>query len=58
MFEFRIVRKNMILFVKNPPDKSQSVSSTNSNDYNMNFSNMFSNITNVKPGCRKCSGTY
>jgi len=29
-----------------------------SNKYAIQFNNMFANVTNAKPGCRSCRGTY
>lgn len=61
MFEFRISRKNVPLFVKDiqpryrPAPPPPQGTTTN---YSLNFQNMFANINNVKPGCRKCRGTY
>ena len=36
------------------PQKSSGVS----NKYAIQFNNMFANVTNAKPGCRSCRGTY
>ena len=59
MFEFRLSGKNINISEPQVKMVAYNVDAhPNIVPYKMDFSNMFSNITNVKPGCRRCRGTY